>query len=182
MLRKRAEESIRNFSQDKSTCSAFPGTSRHGATEAAAGWVRSAAKSETSSGLVNACGWWFQAGGLTLGRTLWGRAYRKHTPHPDRSRSGGIISRERATGLEPATSSLGSWHSTTELRPRNASKSEDRSRESQAPTCPSTPRGSSGDRARSPPAPRVTRCRACPRASTAPGRRPARTGGRTNPR
>ena len=24
---------------------------------------------------------------------------------------------ERATGLEPATSSLGSWHSTTELRP-----------------------------------------------------------------
>src|SRR4051794_34731213 len=25
---------------------------------------------------------------------------------------------ERATGLEPATSSLGSWHSTTELRPR----------------------------------------------------------------
>jgi len=26
--------------------------------------------------------------------------------------------RERATGLEPATSSLGSWHSTTELRPR----------------------------------------------------------------
>src|SRR5688500_20375190 len=27
---------------------------------------------------------------------------------------------ERATGLEPATSSLGSWHSTTELRPRSA--------------------------------------------------------------
>ena len=26
-------------------------------------------------------------------------------------------SRERATGVEPATSSLGSWHSTTELRP-----------------------------------------------------------------
>jgi hypothetical protein len=26
---------------------------------------------------------------------------------------------ERATGLEPATSSLGSWHSTTELRPRH---------------------------------------------------------------
>ena len=26
--------------------------------------------------------------------------------------------RERATGVEPATSSLGSWHSTTELRPR----------------------------------------------------------------
>jgi hypothetical protein len=26
---------------------------------------------------------------------------------------------ERATGLEPATSSLGSWHSTTELRPRD---------------------------------------------------------------
>ena len=25
---------------------------------------------------------------------------------------------ERATGVEPATSSLGSWHSTTELRPR----------------------------------------------------------------
>jgi hypothetical protein len=24
---------------------------------------------------------------------------------------------ERATGVEPATSSLGSWHSTTELRP-----------------------------------------------------------------
>jgi hypothetical protein len=28
------------------------------------------------------------------------------------------VQRERATGLEPATSSLGSWHSTTELRPR----------------------------------------------------------------
>jgi hypothetical protein len=26
---------------------------------------------------------------------------------------------ERATGLEPATSSLGSWHSTTELRPQD---------------------------------------------------------------
>ena len=26
--------------------------------------------------------------------------------------------KERATGVEPATSSLGSWHSTTELRPR----------------------------------------------------------------
>src|SRR5262249_47616141 len=29
--------------------------------------------------------------------------------------------RERATGVEPATSSLGSWHSTTELRPRRTS-------------------------------------------------------------
>src|SRR5262245_25092840 len=28
--------------------------------------------------------------------------------------------KERATGVEPATSSLGSWHSTTELRPRRA--------------------------------------------------------------
>jgi hypothetical protein len=27
---------------------------------------------------------------------------------------------ERATGFEPATSSLGSWHSTTELHPQNA--------------------------------------------------------------
>ena len=27
---------------------------------------------------------------------------------------------ERATGLEPATSSLGSWHSTTELRPQSS--------------------------------------------------------------
>ena len=26
--------------------------------------------------------------------------------------------KERATGVEPATSSLGSWHSTTELRPQ----------------------------------------------------------------
>jgi hypothetical protein len=31
---------------------------------------------------------------------------------------------ERATGLEPATSSLGSWHSTTELRPRIGLKCE----------------------------------------------------------
>src|SRR5262249_49358017 len=30
------------------------------------------------------------------------------------------LTRERATGVEPATSSLGSWHSTTELRPRRA--------------------------------------------------------------
>ena len=29
---------------------------------------------------------------------------------------------ERATGVEPATSSLGSWHSTTELRPHIAIK------------------------------------------------------------
>jgi hypothetical protein len=28
---------------------------------------------------------------------------------------------ERATGVEPATSSLGSWHSTTELRPLTSS-------------------------------------------------------------
>ena len=27
---------------------------------------------------------------------------------------------ERETGLEPATSSLGSWHSTTELLPRSS--------------------------------------------------------------
>src|SRR5262249_55072971 len=32
--------------------------------------------------------------------------------------SGGEFFGERATGLEPATSSLGSWHSTTELRPQ----------------------------------------------------------------
>ena len=31
---------------------------------------------------------------------------------------------ERATGLEPATSSLGSWHSTTELRPRDRPESK----------------------------------------------------------
>src|ERR1051325_7781237 len=30
-----------------------------------------------------------------------------------------VILAERATGLEPATSSLGSWHSTTELRPHS---------------------------------------------------------------
>ena len=30
----------------------------------------------------------------------------------------GRCDKERAAGLEPATSSLGSWHSTTELRPR----------------------------------------------------------------
>ena len=29
---------------------------------------------------------------------------------------------KRATGLEPVTSSLGSWHSTAELRPRNATR------------------------------------------------------------
>src|SRR5438552_17252038 len=28
------------------------------------------------------------------------------------------LCKERATGVEPATSSLGSWHSTTELRPQ----------------------------------------------------------------
>jgi hypothetical protein len=47
---------------------------------------------------------------------------------------------------------------------------------------PSTPPGSSGDPARSPPAPPATRCPACLPASTAPGPRPARTGGRTSPR
>ena len=30
---------------------------------------------------------------------------------------------ERETGLEPATSSLGSWHSTTELLPRSSTTS-----------------------------------------------------------
>src|SRR6476469_4073868 len=39
-------------------------------------------------------------------------------PRRHGSASGDGISGERATGLEPATSSLGSWHSTTELRPR----------------------------------------------------------------
>ena len=28
--------------------------------------------------------------------------------------------KKRAMGVEPTTSSLGSWHSTTELRPQNA--------------------------------------------------------------
>ena len=32
-----------------------------------------------------------------------------------------ILTSERATGFEPATSSLGSWHSTPELRPRGYS-------------------------------------------------------------
>ena len=36
--------------------------------------------------------------------------------------------RERATGVEPATSSLGSWHSTAELRPQNAVVSDADSR------------------------------------------------------
>ena len=35
-----------------------------------------------------------------------------------------LVQPERATGVEPATSSLGSWHSTAELRPRGASDSE----------------------------------------------------------
>jgi hypothetical protein len=39
-------------------------------------------------------------------------------PAPTEVEAGQDASRERATGLEPATSSLGSWHSTTELRPR----------------------------------------------------------------
>jgi hypothetical protein len=30
-----------------------------------------------------------------------------------------LLKMERETGLEPATSSLGSWHSTTELLPRS---------------------------------------------------------------
>src|SRR5262249_31644729 len=34
----------------------------------------------------------------------------------------GELDRERATGVEPATSSLGSWHSTTELRPRRRNR------------------------------------------------------------
>src|SRR6185369_6997398 len=33
------------------------------------------------------------------------------------------VTRERATGVEPATSSLGSWHSTTELRPQEFTES-----------------------------------------------------------
>src|SRR5215813_5850880 len=33
---------------------------------------------------------------------------------------------ERATGIEPATSSLGSWHSTAELRPRSVRDSSRR--------------------------------------------------------
>src|SRR5262245_1243198 len=52
--------------------------------------------------------------------------YREPCPVKDatvahRKRKPPIISgvlRERATGVEPATSSLGSWHSTAELRPR----------------------------------------------------------------
>jgi hypothetical protein len=43
--------------------------------------------------------------------------------------------RERATGVEPATSSLGSWHSTTELRPRSG-------RNLPQPTPPGNPRPS----------------------------------------
>jgi hypothetical protein len=47
---------------------------------------------------------------------------------------------------------------------------------------PWTPPESSGDPARSPPAPPATRCPAAPPASTAPAPRPARTGGRTSRR
>ncbi len=47
---------------------------------------------------------------------------------------------------------------------------------------PSMPPESSGDPARSPPAPPGTRCPAAPPASTARDHPPARTGGRTNPR
>src|SRR5690349_11674804 len=36
-------------------------------------------------------------------------------------RSAGLYISERAMGFEPTTSSLGSWHSTTELRPQNQS-------------------------------------------------------------
>jgi hypothetical protein len=44
----------------------------------------------------------------------------REKPRQHGSATGGGASRERATGLEPATSSLGSWHSTTELRPLGA--------------------------------------------------------------
>jgi hypothetical protein len=39
------------------------------------------------------------------------------TAMPGCRASNDSIPLERATGVEPATSSLGSWHSTTELRP-----------------------------------------------------------------
>ena len=45
----------------------------------------------------------------------WTSTYRLRTRKPLWHKG---FRRERATGLEPATSSLGSWHSTTELRPR----------------------------------------------------------------
>ena len=35
------------------------------------------------------------------------------------SRSAQPLYQQRAKGFEPSTSSLGSWHSTTELRPQN---------------------------------------------------------------
>jgi hypothetical protein len=54
--------------------------------------------------------------------------------------------------------------------------------QSPALRAPATPPESSGDPARSPPAPPATRCPACPPASTDPGLRPGRTGGRTSPR
>jgi hypothetical protein len=93
-------------------------------------------------------------------------------------------SRERATGLEPATSSLGSWHSTTELRPRlrgECHRPAGRCQADPALTSPATLPGSFGDPARSPPAPRARRCPAGPPASTAPARRPGRRGARTSP-
>src|SRR2546426_7566086 len=43
------------------------------------------------------------------------------TSRPRRQPAGGSqAAAERATGFEPATSSLGSWHSTPELRPRGS--------------------------------------------------------------
>ncbi len=43
---------------------------------------------------------------------------------------------ERATGVEPATSSLGSWHSTTELRPLSRKTLTEPSRHRQGPPSP----------------------------------------------
>src|SRR5438552_3858540 len=47
--------------------------------------------------------------------------------------------RERATGVEPATSSLGSWHSTTELRPHRIETLFSRARRAPQPGAPGTP-------------------------------------------
>jgi hypothetical protein len=47
---------------------------------------------------------------------------------------------ERAVGVEPTTSSLGSWHSTTELRPRSR-KSRAATFESQISARRASPRG-----------------------------------------
>src|SRR2546425_5025207 len=108
-------ERVRTSTAWASRCSRCRGCSAAPLRSTTALLIRKKPGEISQGGWGGTQGFWARSGVAEAAR----RQHRAATAGERMGSSGGRgRERERATGFEPATSSLGSWHSTPELRPR----------------------------------------------------------------